>query len=95
MHLLAEKADAIADSNNDMVDEAGPGELDDLKVHLNKVAYEAVTALANGVNSLLWYYVKKRLGVSTMGVGGIGIREGYKIVSFPQDPVRALHELLK
>lgn len=84
---LADKAKVIADSNNQMVDEAfSKGEkVDELQVFINKAEVEATVAICKGLSNLLWYTVKKRLGSATMKGGGIAVKSGYQIVSLPSD----------
>lgn len=82
---LQEKARNIADTNNEMVDEAKRHgvKVDELKVFISEAEFEATTLLLTGLSELLWYTVKKRLGAEVMNVGGLGIRAGYQLVTFP------------
>jgi len=70
--------DSIADTNNKLVESAmEQGHEPDMdKISLNKFNHKTL-------NSVFWACVRNRLGKACNEQAGIGLRHGYKIVSYP------------
>lgn len=89
IHFLETKAKEIADSNNQMVEEAlkNGREIDKIKVVLNKSEHEVVSSSLQLVHNVFWHSLHKRFtSEKTIEAGGIAIRSGYRVVSYcPND----------
>jgi hypothetical protein len=89
LELLRKKAKEIGDTNNAMIEEAEQKgeEVDNLQVHLNKAEHEATTAMLCGLKEMMWYLIKKHVGIPAMEADALGIRDGFKLVIFSSDHV--------
>ena len=85
--ILDNRAAEIAELNNRMVEDAKRtgADVDELQVFLNKAEHEATVEMIKGLSAVLWHSIRKRIGAPAKECDGIGIRDGYKIVSYESD----------
>lgn len=86
--LLIKKAGEISENNNKTVNEAMQNcvEVNVLEAKLNKVEYDSTACTLNCLGELMWCFIKKRIGAPAIYCDNMGIRNGFKVVSYSSQP---------